>query len=251
MKAGGFDCIIGNPPWVSLTGRFRNEICTDEQIIYLLGAYHGNTYMPNMYEYFVSRGTTLIREGGRFGYIVPDRLGFNGQFVLLRKRILQTFQIEFLVYKMPFPGVTADTLAFILHLEPYTDSHKIMVSEFGLKPVEIRQKDLLASNEHEWPFFANRSHMVLVKQIASRPSVIPLSSVCNTTSGYGGKSALVTEERQSEKQIPTFKGDSVVRYFLRKKYWFEFSPKNITGRTTDRKSWVHVQRFCFGRLGIQ
>jgi hypothetical protein len=111
MKVGGFDCVIGNPPWVSLTGRFRNEICTDEQIQYLLTAYKGNTYMPNMYEYFVCKGTTLVREGGRFGYIVPDRLGFNRQFILLRERILQSFQIESLVYKMPFPGVTADTLS--------------------------------------------------------------------------------------------------------------------------------------------
>ena len=82
MKVGGFDCVIGNPPWVSLTGRFRNEICTDEQIQYLLTAYQGNTYMPNMYEYFVCKGTTLVTEGGRFGYIVPDRLGFNRQFIL-------------------------------------------------------------------------------------------------------------------------------------------------------------------------
>ena len=26
MTVGGFDVIIGNPPWVSLTGKFGNEI---------------------------------------------------------------------------------------------------------------------------------------------------------------------------------------------------------------------------------
>jgi hypothetical protein len=30
------------------------------------------------------------------------------------------------------------------------------------------------------------------------------------------------------------KGDSIVRYFLRKQYWFEFDRRNITGRTTDK-----------------
>jgi hypothetical protein len=77
--------------------------------------------------------------------------------------------------------------------------------------------------------------MTLVKRIASRPSVIPLSETCTTTSGYGGKSELVTEDRQNGKQIPTMKGDSIVRYFLRKHYWFEFKRQNITGRTTDKK----------------
>jgi hypothetical protein len=33
--------------------------------------------MPNMYEYFVARGLELTKPGGFFGYIVPDRLGFN------------------------------------------------------------------------------------------------------------------------------------------------------------------------------
>ena len=235
MRADGFDCIIGNPPWVSLTGRFRNEICTDEQIHYLLTAYQGNTYMPNMYEYFVSKGTTLVREGGRFGYIVPDRLGFNQQFITLRKRILHTYEIEYLVYNFPFPGITADTLAFILHRGPFRHSHKIVVSEFGSNPIKIPQKDFMDSKEHEWLFFADPSQMVLANQIASMSTVIPLSNVCRTTSGFGGKSELITEERKDHRQIPTIKGDSIVRYFFRKQYWFEFNPKNITGRTTDKR----------------
>jgi len=234
MKAGGFDCIIGNPPWVSLTGRFGNDICTKQEMKYLITAYHGNTYMPNMYEYFISKGTILVKNGGRFGYIVPDRLGFNRQFVPLRKRILESFRILSLVYKLPFPEVTADTLAFILEQGPCPDSHQIVVSEYGRKPVEIRQKDFMDSEEHQWLYFADSSQMTLVKRIASGPSVIPLSDACKTTSGYGGKSELVTEHRQNDKQIPTMKGDSIVRYFVRKQYWFEFKRENITGRTTDK-----------------
>lgn len=235
MKAGGFDCVIGNPPWVSLTGRFRNDISTEEEIQYLTAAYSGNTYMPNMYEYFVSKGTTLVRKGGRFGYIVPDRLGFNEQFIPLRKRILESFQIENLVYKMPFPGVTVDTLVFILQNESCKDSHKILVSEYGSKPVEIRQRDFSNSKQFEWEYFTNSSQMMLAKRIVSAPSVIPLSATCTTTSGYGGRSELVTESRQNGRQIPTIKGDSIVRYSLRKQYWFQFERQNITGRTTNEK----------------
>ena len=110
-----------------------------------------------------------------------------------------------------------------------------MVSEFGLNPIKIPQKDFMESKEHEWLFFADPSQMVLANKIASMPTVIPLSNVCTITSGFGGKSELITEERKNHRDIPTIKGDSIVRYFLRKQYWFEFNPKNITGRTTDKR----------------
>jgi len=87
MKAGGFDAVIGNPPWVSLTGRFRNEIHSEEEIRYLISRFEGNTYMPNMYEYFVAQGLNLMSVNGWFSFVVPDRLGYNAQFTRMRSRI--------------------------------------------------------------------------------------------------------------------------------------------------------------------
>jgi len=63
---GGFDVVIGNPPWISLSGKFGAEIYPPKQIEYLVQNYHGNTYMPNMYEYFVSQGLNLVRQNGYF-----------------------------------------------------------------------------------------------------------------------------------------------------------------------------------------
>jgi hypothetical protein len=234
MKTGGFNCIIGNPPWVSITGRFGNDICPKQEMEYLIRAYRGNTYMPNMYEYFVAKGTNIVTIGGRFGYIVPDRLGFNRQFIALRKHILESFKIMSLVYKMPFPGVTVDTLVFVLERGLYCDSDKIDVSEYGKAPVEIRQKDFMDAEGHEWAYFADSEQMKLAHKITSGPLVIPLSNWCKTTSGYGGKSELVMERQQNRRQIPTFKGDSIGRYCVRKQYWFDFRRENITGRTTDK-----------------
>ncbi len=229
-----FDCVIGNPPWVSLTGRFRNDICPDDELQYLIKTYSGNTYMPNMYEYFVTKGTELTKDGGRFGYIVPDRLGFNLQFVSLRKRILKAFEVESLVYRMPFPGVTADTLTFILRKGSWSKSHKVPVSEFGKKSIALPQQDLLDSTESEWLYFEDSEQMALANRLATGSNVVQLASICKTTSGYGGKSELVTEQKHNNRQIPTLKGTSIVRYFVRNNYWFEFTPKNITGRTTDK-----------------
>jgi hypothetical protein len=76
--------------------------------------------------------------------------------------------------------------------------------------------------------------MSLVGKLGTNPSVKPLGEMFETTSGFGGKSELITESQISQKQTRTMKGDSIAKYDIRKKYWFEFAPKNITGRTTDK-----------------
>jgi hypothetical protein len=66
MDQGGFDAVIGNPPYV------RQES---------LGAYkayfqsHFNVYhgIADLYAYFIEQGVSLLREKGLFGYIVANK----------------------------------------------------------------------------------------------------------------------------------------------------------------------------------
>jgi type I restriction-modification system DNA methylase subunit len=149
---GGFDAIVGNPPWISLSGKFGNEFLPSVALEYLITKYQGNTYMPNMYEYFVAKGLTLTRKDGFFGYIVPDRLGFNAQFIPLRKRILSEAQIESLQYKVPFPAIIADTLVFIFRKGAVNPSHEVEISEYGHATAKKRQTELVAHKEHCFEF---------------------------------------------------------------------------------------------------
>jgi hypothetical protein len=235
MERGGFDAIVGNPPWISLSGKFGNEFLPPMALEYLISQYQGNTYMPNMYEYFVAKGLTLTRNEGLFGYIVPDRLGFNSQFIPLRKRILTETQIESLCYKMPFPDIVADTLVFILRKRAANPTHEVDIAEYEHASVLKKQTDILAQPEHRFEFKIDTDQDRLVHRIEAMPSVKPLSTVASCTSGFGGKSHLITDAQRSHSQIQTLKGDSIGRYEHRKGYWFEFRRENITGRTTDKR----------------
>ena len=233
MKSGGFDAVIGNPPWVSLTGRFRNEIYSDEEIAYLIAHFEGNTYMPNMYEYFVAQGLNLVATNGWFSFIVPDRLGYNAQFVRMRRRILTQVRIHELIYKAPFPKIVADTLIFVFQKGAAPKDWVVKISEFGRAAISRRQQELLEHPTHVFEYFEDEALMNFVKAVASIRRVRPLGKLCDSTSGYGGKSNLIHDSRQCQREIPTLKGDSIGRYELRKLYWFDFRKDNITGRTTD------------------
>ena len=247
---GGFDAIVGNPPWISLSGKFGNEFLPPVAQEYLIARHGGNTYMPNMYEYFVARGLELIKPGGFFGYIVPDRLGFNSQFVQLRNRIVTTARIQSLQYKVPFPGITADTLVFVFVKGPASASHKVEISEYGHPPLLKPQSELIAQPEHRFEYKIDTEQDALAQKIEAAPNVKPLSEVASCTSGFGGKSQLITEAHVNKVQIKTLKGDSIGRYEHRKGYWFEFKRENITGRTTDREKLGATPKILLRKTGI-
>jgi len=66
MKAGGFDAVIGNPPYVrqEMIGEFKPYFQS-----------HYTTYngVADLYVYFIEKAVSLLREGGQFSYIVANK----------------------------------------------------------------------------------------------------------------------------------------------------------------------------------
>ena len=67
MGAGGFDIIVGNPPYVNArTMRQADKSCLRDHYPQLHGAF--DLYVP-----FLLRGQQLLKEHGRYGWIVPNK----------------------------------------------------------------------------------------------------------------------------------------------------------------------------------
>jgi type I restriction-modification system DNA methylase subunit len=66
MKAGEFDAVIGNPPYV------RQELLTESKDYFQnhYRTYHG---VADLYVYFIEKGISLLRENGIFGIIVANK----------------------------------------------------------------------------------------------------------------------------------------------------------------------------------
>jgi hypothetical protein len=89
MKAGGFDVVIGNPPYV------RQESLKDQKEYYQsqYAVYQGTA---DLYAYFIEKGISLLRLGGIFSYIVANKWMRANYGKPLRKFLL-TKQIEEIV----------------------------------------------------------------------------------------------------------------------------------------------------------
>ena len=65
MKAGGFDAVIGNPPYV------RQESLAEFKE-YFQKHYESFDGVADLYVYFMEKGLRLVREGGYYGIIVSS-----------------------------------------------------------------------------------------------------------------------------------------------------------------------------------
>jgi hypothetical protein len=226
----GFDIVIGNPPWVSLIGKHGIEDNEKLKDVYL-SLYDGNTYMPNLYEFFLRRGLDLITAIGHLVYIIPDRFGFNESFASLRKRVLDKHAILQIVYKWHFESVIADTMTILIRhskepLVPIRIKNR-PEEEF----IETKASNLLSTSECAFKGFKNLETKLLVEKVNNRST--PLGSLAKSTSGFGGKSSLISQDRRTISQIPILKGASIGRYAILGNCFFEFKPENLSGRTRD------------------
>ena len=67
MAAGGFDAVIGNPPYV------RQETLGAAFKTYAKKTYDTYAGTADLYTYFIERGLNLLREGGAFSIIVANK----------------------------------------------------------------------------------------------------------------------------------------------------------------------------------
>ncbi len=67
VAAGGFDAVIGNPPYV------RQETLGADFKAYAKGAFETYAGTADLYTYFIERGVKLLNEDGLFGIIVANK----------------------------------------------------------------------------------------------------------------------------------------------------------------------------------
>ena len=70
MKAGGFDAVIGNPPYRMLQPHNTEE----QELEYLKENYVAAEFKIELFHLFLQRGVSLLKKEGFHGHIVPTTL---------------------------------------------------------------------------------------------------------------------------------------------------------------------------------
>jgi predicted type IV restriction endonuclease len=130
FKAGGFDAVIGNPPY----GAEFSKTNVD----YLKKLFE--TWQGESYVLFVEKAIALLKKGGQFGYIIPDtylNLGFTQSLRLSLLKKTKLREIVALPAKV-FSAATVDTT--LLFMEKESDSKTFHESEVLIRYFNKKSK---------------------------------------------------------------------------------------------------------------
>lgn len=110
FKSGGFDIILGNPPYV-----FAREKIKEIEKRYYMDTYISAQYQINTFPIFIEKSINLLKRDGKIGFIVPDTLLKLSNLSELRKFMLQQGSLDTIVqlFGKSFEDAGVETVAFI------------------------------------------------------------------------------------------------------------------------------------------
>jgi len=115
IRRGGFDIVIGNPPWGAEFNECELEYLRKQKREIIVR-------MIDSFMYFVHQGCKKLKDGGYFGMILPDVVLYQKDNEKLRQFILQDFKIdELLNMGDVFEKVTRPSAILILKKDAISD----------------------------------------------------------------------------------------------------------------------------------
>ncbi|MFZ3133089.1 Eco57I restriction-modification methylase domain-containing protein [Methanothrix sp.] len=255
FSRGGFDVVIGNPPYGAEFQQFIKDHLTDRYDTFVS---RGESYLV-----FVEKCVKLLKLDGIFGYIIPDTYLNLGFTLVLRNFLLRNTKIIEIVLlnSNVFNGVTVDTTLLIAqHMKEMQDFHESNVSiklinkRASIISIENNYKECSMSTSiwHELGFFniiSNHSELDLINTIENKYT--QLSDIAEMFSGIKayevGKGKppqtkmirdskpYTSENRLDDSWLPLYDGKHIGRYQLlwRQNNWISYGPWLAAPRNPD------------------
>lgn len=257
VPQGGFDAVIGNPPYVLLS----KDIHAQE--LDYLKTYEVAQYKTDLFHLFLQRGVELLKIRGKFGFIVPNpwlTLKFTEK---LRRYILRECKInEVVVFgHLVFQSANVYTTLIFFEKGEAKESHQIVIKnvEEALDAHSIEEIKAAYISQSAWEQNDGvRFETRLVGEVGELVLKLlklckPLSKVARASLGCQAyNSSKHTPEqiknrvfhsptKAGEEYLPELAGKDVGRYFIERKrgQWIKYGHWLHDYRTMD---WLQGSR---------
>lgn len=249
MKRGGFDCIIGNPPYVDI------KTLPEVEVDYLFDHYRTANNRINLFAAFVERSLSLLQRRFSFSMIVPTAIVAQESYKALREMILDRAHIAQIV-RLPNEAfgasagdVKVDTVIIVLtdkrknstdtEIISYSGYERITKIDSKVAPVHtfIDQTKWSEQADCVWAFNTGEIDQVILKKCEK--NTVPLQECAEFCLGltpydkYQGHTPKQIEDRAfhaDHKRDSTYKkllaGNDVIRYGVKwnGKSWISYGP---------------------------
>jgi len=257
MAAGGFDAVIGNPPYV------RQETL-GKQKAYFQEHYHVYHGIADLYVYFIERAISLLRKGGLFSFIVANKW-MRANYGQPLRRWLKTLRIEEIIDFGDLPVfqkvTTYPCILRICREQPRTrfKAAQIRALDFNSLDDYVRQHQYYVSqpglSDQGWSLVDERTQTLLNKL---RSTGVPLAKYIGGKIYRGvltglNKAFVINAETRAKLIAQDPKSVELIKPFLIGRNIKRYDPPQshcyliFTRRGVDIKKYPAIERYltCF------
>ena len=221
MKAGGFDAVVGNPPYRMLQPHNTEE----QELDYLKAHYVAAEFKIELFHLFLQRGVSLLRKGGFHGHIVPTTLLNNVYAESLRRWLMERCAIQHISVArgLVFEDADVHTSVVIFKAESNPNAraaHDVLTTaslsaEFAAAPSgfsRTKQARFSALPGATWNILLNEDNAPLLQKLNSE--CVPLERVARINRGLitGDREKYFSPRKLTAKHRPVLAGADVHRY---------------------------------------
>lgn len=226
-EKGGFDVVIGNPPYVTFGIRGTGKMSIEEKKYYVNKYQNSAEYKISYYAMFMELAIKLGNKNGISSYIVPDSFLLGKYFSKIRNYILRNTKIISLVLikaKVFESANVGQSTVFVIQNSKYLENHMNIILCSKLKDIENVRIVNNYSQEYFNSTYINRFKLLFTQDDYSIISKIENSDNLNLNKYIKFRSGLISKIGQSaikslhandETWKPgIFSGESVKHYFV-------------------------------------
>jgi adenine-specific DNA methylase len=198
-EAGGFDVVIGNPPYVRIQGFPR------QQIVYLAARYRSAKGNFDLYVSFVERGYELLTNQGRLGKIVPNKFFKTDYGEGLRELISTNKAVAEIVdfgSSQVFDATTYTCLLFLTKSANRSFNYaEALAKSEALLTLQYITKSSETLNSEGWLFANEETSTLLAKLGQNSKRLLDLPADMSRGSSSGDDETFVLEEQSLDLDI--------------------------------------------------
>jgi adenine-specific DNA-methyltransferase len=223
MKNGGFDAIVGNPPYRML----QPHNTTGLVLSYLRDNYFAADFKIDLFHLFLQRAVSQLKPGGYLGYIVPTTLLNNVYVESLRRWLMNHCSIERISVAKGRVFADADVHTTVLNFRR-EDSAEKRLSQHIQTTTELneaftnnphfsrsRQSEIAALPGAVWNILVNEQNFGLISRLLQQYPTLAKVGTINRGLITGERGKYFSKEKLSENYTPIIAGGDVLRYYTK------------------------------------
>jgi hypothetical protein len=202
-RDGGFDVIIGNPPYGNLLSQIEKEVLLKTSEYDTMSGREGTWNAACL---FITRAYDLLNETGELGFLVPNSILRVGQFLKTRRFLLDPFNLWGIIDEgNPFDDVTLEMVSIFCSVG--SEPEKVV-------GIHSRRSELMGSHSvGRNVFSSNQIYSIYHDAILTRIQALGSTGVLKATRGRDIPIANLNRTSKGEFRVPyATKGRSVIRY---------------------------------------